>query len=120
MEKKEKSAEDKSFLKMKQMNNNMFNFIKTIGNVQVQMPVLNTPDPTNPDKFIPEYEINGTSTTNKEFEFKIQIDPLNDFQVKIYLGNETQLILHNNSQLRFVLENYQVTDKKKKEKPVKE
>lgn len=113
MEKKEKTAEQKAITKMAQMNKNMFNFIKMIAGVEVQMPTLNQPDPKNPDSFIPEYEIIGKATTNKEFEFKINIDPVDDFQVYFTINNEIKFKLHNNSQLRFVIENYQVAEAKK-------
>ncbi len=103
MEKKEKSSEEKSLIKRGQMNKNMFNFIKTIPGIDVEMGLLNQIDPKNPDKFIPEYEITGKTPT---FNFKISISEVDDYQVSIKLGNDVNFNLHNNSQLRFVLENY--------------
>jgi hypothetical protein len=103
MEKKEKSAEDKSLLKMKQMNNNMFSFIKSIPGMIPEMDLKNQLDPKNPDKFIPQYDIVGQTPS---FKFKIIINPEEDFQVKIILENDITFNLDNNSQLRFVLENY--------------
>jgi hypothetical protein len=114
MEKKEKSATEKSLLKQKQMNQNMFKFIQTVPNVQVLMPAVNLPDPQHPDQYIPQYEINGKSTTNQEFDFKITIDELDDYSVHFIINETVDFKLHNNSQLRFVLENYQVTVNKKK------
>ena len=113
MEKKEKSADEKILQKKNQMNKNMFNFIKTIPGVTPEMELKNQIDPKNPDKFIPDYDIIGTSTTNKEFKFKITIQPEDEYQVFISLNDDIKFKLSNNSQLRFVLESYQVTEKVK-------
>ena len=111
MEKKEKSPVEKSLIKKSQMNKNMFSFIKTLTGIETEMGLLNQIDPKNPDKFIPEYEITGKTTT---FSFKIIIAEEENHQVKIILDNEIKFNLNNNSQLRFVLENYLP-----QEKPVK-
>lgn len=116
MEKKEKSIEEKILLKKNQMNKNMFNFIKTIPNVTPEMELKNTLDPKNPEKFIPDYDINGISTTNKEFKFKIIILPEEDYQVIITINDDIKFKLSNNSQLRFVLESYLVTENVKVKK----
>lgn len=111
MEKKEKSPVEKSLIKRGQMNKNMFSFIKTIPGIETEMKLLNEIDPKNPEKFIPEYEITGKTPT---FSFRIIIVEEEEFQVKIILENEIKFNLNNNSQLRFVLENFQP-----QEKPVK-
>jgi hypothetical protein len=111
MEKKEKSEVERILLKKNQMNKNMFNFIKTIPGVTPEMELKNQLDPKNPEKFIPDYDINGTSTTNKEFKFKIIILPEEDFQVIFIINDDIKFKLSNNSQLRFVLESYLVTEK---------
>lgn len=111
MDKKEKTAAEKTNTKMVQMNRNMFNFIKSVTGVNVQMPASNVPDPNAPESYIPEYEIQGTSTTNQEFKFKVIIDR-NDPELSRYMviNDNIKFKVSVNSELRFVLENYQVPE----------
>lgn len=114
MDKKEKSPEQKLSQKKVEMNKNMFNFIKQLTNVSVQMPALNVPDPNAPDKYIPDYQLSGTATTSKEFNFKISIDNLvndnNKHQVYILIDDQIKFKLNTNSELRFILENFQPSE----------
>ena len=111
METKEKTAEQKMDTKLVQMNKNMFNFIKQIDRVNVQMPATNLPDPNAPDKYIPRYIITGTSTTNQEFNFKLIIDQSTpDLNRFLIINDQIKFQVSTNSDLKFVLTNYQVPE----------
>lgn len=111
MEKKEKTESQKLNIKIVQMNRNMFTFIKQIDRVNVQMPVLNTPDPNDPTNFIPENEIVGTSVTNQEFKFKLIIDKSTpDLNRYLIINDQIKFQVSTNSDLKFVLTNYQVPE----------
>ena len=111
MEKKEKSESQKLDIKIGQMNRNMFSFIKQIDRVNVQMPVLNQPDPNDPTGFIPQNEIVGTSVTNQEFKFKLIIDKSTpDLNRFLIINDQIKFQVSTNSDLKFVLTNYQVPE----------
>lgn len=114
MEKKERTPEQKLSQKKVEMNKNMFNFIKGLTNVQPQMPATNVPDPNAPDKYIPDYKLIGKAITNKEFSFEITIDNFlnenNKHQVYFIINQEIKFKVNSNSELRFILENYEVPE----------